>query len=361
MMNALELLLQRMDAIGSSCGNIFPLYSPGTTDRWVSSLGGSWVGGFWGACWWLRSRITGSASDRRKAEDICQHLSSKIAAASINRSLIFWYGAALGDLWFRDVKAHEMAATSIDAIAASYDLKMNCIPLGRDMGGGREGNRLISIDTLAPMIQLLNHTEVPIFHQISRSHADALITACGNDNGAFHPSARFDDSRFQPIEPAGTWSRGQAWGMLGLSRAAALWGEPYLTYAQRACEYWKRSRPEPLAPNRLEDPSGLSDPSSSLIASLAMLSLPELIPNGTPWHTYAHQQITAIIRGQYFIGLSGTSDPAKNGDRPPSGIFWGCCYKSSHEKEELVESAWGSFFLMAALCILLDILQPSEF
>ena len=77
MMDALELLVHRMDAIDAHCTSGFPLYSPGAGDQWTISRGGSWTGGFWGAWWWLRARLTGSASDRRKASGICQRLIGK--------------------------------------------------------------------------------------------------------------------------------------------------------------------------------------------------------------------------------------------------------------------------------------------
>ncbi|SOD41131.1 glucuronyl hydrolase [Nitrosovibrio sp. Nv4] len=361
MMSAIDLMIHRMDAIDSSCTDAFPLYSPGTTDRWVTSSGGSWVGGFWSGCWWLRSRITGSASDQCKASDICQRLSQKVSSDSINRSLIFWYGAAPGDLWFGDVNARELAEKSVTAIAASYDPETNCIPLGTDMGGGKEGNQFITIDTLASLIQLLNRSKHVVYHQISRCHADTIIAACRADNGAFHATAHFEQGAFRPIDQAGIWSRGQAWAMLGLSQAAAQWGEPYLAYARSACEYWKYSRPGSLPLNRLDDPSGLSDLSSAAIASLAFLSLADLVPDGTQWRIYAHQQVTAIVRSQYFTGFPENSDDKKSRDGTASGIFWGCHYKTSHDKDELVESVWGSFFLMAALCVLIGAIKPGDF
>lgn len=360
MTNALALMIHRMDAIDSRCADGFPLYSPGISDEWVISPGGSWAGGFWSGWWWLRSRITGSAWDLRKASDICQRLSQKISVDSINRSLIFWHGASLGDIWFGNVAARELTKESIAAIAGSYDPEINCIPLGTGMGGGKAGNRRITIDTLAALIQLFNRSEHSVYHQISRCHADTLLTACRRDDGAFYPDACYSQGSFRTADHAGMWSRGQAWAMLGLSRAAAQWGEPYLTHTHSACEYWRHSRPKSLPPSRLSDPLGLCDPSSAVIASLAMLSLADLMPDGDQWRIHAHQQITAVIHSQYFSGVQGNSSHQKNKDRATPGIFWGCCYKTNHGKDELVESAWGSYFLMAALSILVDVIQPSH-
>ena len=292
-LKALEALVHRMDIIEAQCKDGFPLYSSGPADQWVVSPGGSWVGGFWSGWWWLRARITGSISDKRKASDICGRLSSKIAADSINRCLIFWYGAALGDLWFGDISACSIVNESVAAIGASYDRKINCIPLGTGMGGGKEGNQRVTIDTLASVIQLLNRSEYSVYHHISRCHVETVLDACFTNNGAFHAEAHVSAGRLRATDQAGMWSRGQAWGMLGLSRAAAQWGEPYLTYAQSACRYWRQSRPnlQLPVPNRLDDPSGPPDPSSSLIASLAMLALADLLPDGQEWRACAHQQI----------------------------------------------------------------------
>ncbi len=359
MMNALELLVHRMDTIDTNCANGFPLYSPGTTDHWMISPGGSWVGGFWSGWWWLRARLTKSASDQRKASGICLRLSPKLDVDSINRSLIFWYGASLGDLWFGDASARNLAAESIVAIGASYDPEIDCIPLGTGMGGGKEGNQRIGIDTLASLIQLFNSSEHHVYHDISRCHTDTALAACGTGSGAFHTGAHFRKWTLRRADPAGDWSRGQAWAMLGLSRAAARWGEPYLTRTRIACEYWKRSRPEPAPPNRLSQLSGLGDPSATVIASLSMLCLADLMFDGSQWRHHAHRQITAIICSPYFTGFE-QDDNDQGKHRTASGIFWGCCYKTDQGKDELVESAWGSFFLMAALCILVDVIEPSH-
>ena len=232
MMDALELLVRRMDAIDAHCMSGFPLYSPGAGDQWTISRGGSWTGGFWGAWWWLRSRLTESASDRRKASGICERLMEKLNVDSINRSLIFWYGASLGNLWFGDANARKLAAEATVAIGASYDPEMNCIPLGIGMGGGKEGNHRVGIDTLASLVQLFNSSEHSVYHDISRCHADTVLNVCRTGSGALHTDARFTTGVLRPTDQAGDWSRGQAWGMLGLSRAAVLWGEPYLTHAR---------------------------------------------------------------------------------------------------------------------------------
>jgi unsaturated chondroitin disaccharide hydrolase len=343
-MAALELLIRRLDTVAGDCADGFPLYAPGNSGRWAVSAGGSWVGGFWAGLWWLRARLTGAASDRCKAAEICRRLVPKIDADSINRSLIFRYGAALGDLWCGDEEARRLAGTAAAALAASYDPELQCIPLGTDMGGGAEGRRLIAVDAWAALIQLLCDNG----HEgIARRHTDTLIAACRAETGAFYPHAHFERGCFRPTGRAGDWSRGQAWAMLGLVRAAARWGEPYSRYADAACEYWRQSRPEPLPRDRLGESPENCDLSAAAIASVAMLSLAELAAaDGDRWRTYAHRQLTAIVRSRYFTGFRQDSGGLAD------GLFWGCRYNTGRGEETSVETAWGSFFLLAALAAL---------
>ncbi len=358
MLQAIESLFCRMDAIDQQCGNEFPLFSPGESNRWTVSQGGSWAGGFWSACWWLRAKVTDSIEDQRKASAISRQLAAKTAIDSGYRSLIFWYGAALGALWFQDAHAQQLTQLSVNAITHSFNPKLNCFPLGTAMGGGTRGNQAVTIDSFASMIQLLGSSDQNLHRVMAQRHAETMLAACYRDSGAVHATAQFDGRGFEPIGQAGQWSRGQAWAMLGLSRAAALWGEPYTTLARNACGYWITSRPDPLAPNRLGESISGYDPSASVIAALAMLSLANLLPDGESLRIYSYRQISVVIRSQFFTILQTDRDSIPDRRNGDSAIFWGCSYKTSPGVEELVESVWGSFFLMAALCALTGFVEP---
>lgn len=353
-MAAIELLVARMDAIDAQCGDGFPLYSPGTQDHWRVSKGGSWVGGFWAGCWWLRARVTEAQSDRRKASQICQRLRPKMQLASSNISMLFWYGAALGECWFDDAPAKQLADTAATALAALYNPAMQCIAVGTDMAGGPLGERRITIDTLAPIIQLLSYRDDAGLQTVAQRHTASVIAACLHTDGRCHDTAVYQQARFQASGQAGAWSRGQAWAMLGLSKAALYWGHPYTDFAQSACVYWRDSRSQTLVPDRLDQTSAPLENSSSLIAALAMLSLSKLIPDGKCWVAYAQHQVARLISGQYFTRMAKTSNAA------PAGIFCGACYQTRPNTHELVESAWGSFFLLQALCILAGIIDPTD-
>jgi unsaturated chondroitin disaccharide hydrolase len=95
-----------------------------------------------------------------------------------------------------------------------------------------------------------------------------------------------------------------------------------------------------------------------------MLGLADMISDGNRWRRDAHRQISTIIRSPYFTGFQENGNGRRNENSAEngvaSGIFWGCCYETRQGAVELVESAWGSFFLMAALCILVDIIEPNH-
>ena len=252
MIDAMELMFRRMEMIDDICVRDFPLYSMKNTNAWTVVSGGSWMGGFWGACWRLRAKITESANDQRKAAGIGQSLAAKISADSGYRSLIFWYGAALGEVWFRDAQARALTQESIAALTRSFNPKLHCIPLGMGISGPANGNQSISSDNFAALIQLLTSSKQTLHRFMAQHHTETLLAACQRNNGAFHSIAYFDGKSFLPDDQAGVWSRGQAWAMLGLTRAAASWGEPYLTHAKMACAYWQYSRSNALPINRLD-------------------------------------------------------------------------------------------------------------
>ncbi len=341
--NALQSLLNRLDEIDRQCAAGFPLYSVGNSNDWLVSKGGSWMGGFWAGCWWLRARQAQVDADYKKAVLLCEKLSDKTQLDSSYRSLIFWYGAALGDALFSNVTARRIANEAANALAASYHTTLRCLPLGSALGGGETGQDTITVDGLASLIDLLIYSGNSEMEDIARQHTDTLIAACLTKTGAFHSEAHCVNGHFQATDSAGDWSRGQAWAMLGLTRAAQHWGEPYLSDAKSVCEYWRQTRPEPLPPDRLSQPSGLCDPSASVIASLAILNLSDLISDKDHWRAYACHQIMAIIHSDYFSGLQHSQDESA------AGIFGGCCVKTNRNTYELVETAWGSFLLMIVL------------
>jgi len=152
---AIDQLLARLALIHAACGEAFPLYCRGLEQPWKVSAGGSWLGGFWAGLWWLRAFCSGADHDRQQAEQISQRLADKLDSDSHHRSLIFWYGAGLGARLLGSEPGTELARQARQRLALAFDPLLGAIPLGRDMGGGEQGDQCLSIDPLAATLRLL--------------------------------------------------------------------------------------------------------------------------------------------------------------------------------------------------------------
>ncbi|MCP1575891.1 glucuronyl hydrolase [Herbaspirillum rubrisubalbicans] len=337
--DVLDALLARVELLGRRFPRGVPLYSPGCSDQWVISEGGSWVGGFWSGLWWLRASLSRTPADRHRATELCGLLRHKLDVDSVNRSLIFWYGAAGGAYGFHDAESAALLKEAATRVAATYRHQLQAIPLGTAMGVGVKGRSCIGVDSWASLLALLAHADADA-QQNARRHTDTLIAVCGTEHGAFFPEASYSDSGWQLHGEAGAWPRGQAWAMLGLAQAAMLWGEPYLAVALLACRYWLHRWPDgrPAQPGH----TMLHDLSATAIAVVAMTTLAPLQVDGADLERCARHQLGAIVRSQYLV----FDDPAHTSLR---GLFFGGCYSTRPGVIEQVESLWGSYFLACAL------------
>ncbi|ALM52377.1 hypothetical protein [Halomonas huangheensis] len=335
---AIDSLLMRLDAIARLNEDGVPLYSSGLSNRWVFSRRGSWMGGFWAGLWWLRARISGAAVDRDTAQRIRRRLVDQMDVKTINRSMVFWYGAAPGALWFDDRTSHQMLETAAEVVAESFSHRLGCIPLGSGMGGGDAGEQCISIDALAPTLRLLAHSSRESIRRLGGAHLGGTLAGCGTREGAYHGQVT-RPSYQNPTEAAGRWSRGQAWAMLALAQAAELHGEPFLSEARRACEYWLTSRTQLIPVSHLDKPQEGEDPSAAVLSAIAMLGLSNQPGQTDGWKAQAERILAAVVRSRYFIS---------EGDL--AGLFVGMRYRTG-TREELVECCCSSFFLLILLLV----------
>ena len=327
---AIEAILARVEQIHGLCGEGFPLYNDGA---WKVSAGGSWLGGFWAGWWWLRAVHYGRQADRQQALRIAERLRDKLDSDTHHRSLIFWYGAGLGAQLLADPEAAELAQQAAQRLAHAFDPVLGCIPLGREMGGGAQGDRSLSIDPLAATLNLFALGNAPDLLSLGRQHLHTSFRACAGSAGAWSSHALDEQGQWHVGDPAGDWSRGQAWAMLGLGVGARLYGVPFCEDAQRASQYWLRSRSVQAPLNRQAQPDGPNDPCAAAMASLALQAQALEQADGQLLQQEAGRLLAAIVRSGDFV----------------EGRFSGHCYRTSATTEQKVESACGSFFLLAAL------------
>lgn len=333
---AIGALLMRLDTVEELSKDGIPLYSPDWSSRWVISRRGSWMGGFWAGLWWLRAKFSGTAADRGIAQSIRRRLRSQLDVNTINRSMVFWYGAAPGALWFDDPASHQMLESSAEVLVRSFNRRLGCIPLGSGMGGGDAGEQSVAIDALAPTLRLLANSSSEFIRKLGEVHLSGTLDSCGTREGTYHGLVSLP-GRQSPTETAGRWSRGQAWAMLALVQAAELHGEPFSDSARRACEYWLTSRPRLIPASHLDRPQEGEDPCAATIAAIAMLGLSNQPGQSAAWRARAECMLAAVVRSRYFVS---------EGDR--AGIFAGMRYRTG-AGEELVECCCSSFFLLSLL------------
>ena len=330
---AINAIFTRLEQIDAACGQGFPLYCTGNNTLWKVSAGGSWLGGFWAGLWWLKAHCSGRRADLQQALRIAERLRDKLDSDTHHRSLIFWYGAGLGARLLADPQAEELTEQAMQRLVRAFDPVLGCIPLGREMGGGEQGDSCLSIDPLAATLQLFALNAEPRLLGLGRQQLQTSFRACAGADGTWSSHARFDQGQWQAGDVPGNWSRGQAWAMLGLGTGARLYGAPFSSDAERAIQYWLRSRGVCVPVNRLDQPMGLSDPCAAAMAALALQGQAMEAVEADLLRQQAGQLLAAIVRSADF----------------EDGRFIGHCYRTSATMEQKVESACGSFFLLAAL------------
>lgn len=337
--HAINAIFARLEQIDAECGLGYPLYRTGGGEAWKVSVSGSWLGGFWAGLWWLRAHCTGHRDDLQKARRIAERLRGQLDSETHHRSLIFWYGAGLGARLLADPKAEELTEQAVQRLAWAFDPVLGCIPLGREMGGGEHGDSRLSIDPLAATLQLFALHAEPRLLGLGRQQLQTSFRACAGTGGAWSSHGHFDQGQWQAGDVPGNWSRGQAWAMLGLETGARLYGEPFRSDGNQAGRYWLDSRGLSIPANRLDQPQGPSDPCAAAMAALALQgwAIDAIEAEGAVESEVLRQQagqlLAAIVRGADF----------------EEGRFIGHCYRTTATVEQKVESACGSFFLLAAL------------
>lgn len=361
---ALQALLVRLDFITQSISDRFPVYSPADTDNWYTSSGGSWLGGYWPALWWLRAKIKfqqGLSVDQelKTASTLSLRLKAKLNINSAYLSSIFYYGAGLGNIWFDLKEQNNLAITAANKLSESFNEDIKCVPLGIEFGGGKTGSMKLAVDYFAPLIQLLKYSGSDKHIKLAKNHVDTFITYSMENNSSCISEIEYQNGIYNAKDKAGDWSRGQAWALLGLVRAAEVFANlngqtNYRNAASKLFTYWEQTRGNAIPISRLSGSKTEKqyDASAIVIISVALLSLAKLFPENHPlakqFYQSALEKITSVINSRYFI--------LNSDDISKEGLFWGGHYQT-REGDQLVESPWGTFYLAGALASILGYIE----
>ena len=206
---AIHAIFKRMDEIAAQCGDRFPLFRPDVATQWKLSRRGSWLGGFWAGLWWRRAAYTRSADDHAVARTWSAQLQPLLSEPSINRSFVFWYGAAIGhQVSAKDQAAQQLAGHAALAISASFDPVLGCWTSGPGMGAGEPGTRTLNVDALAPTLALLHAYGGPKGRVQAHQHLQTCLRYLATEHGAWRENVVQDVDDDMQQEEAGTWPRG---------------------------------------------------------------------------------------------------------------------------------------------------------
>lgn len=298
----------------------------------------SWTGGFVAGQLWLASALTGDRRFQAEARAVTALLAPRADDGSTHDlGFLFWPSAVLGHRATGE-EAFRKTALLAARTLASRRLPAGLIQVLGDLDDPAHRGRTI-VDTLANLTLLwwAEREGDAEAGAAARSHALASAEAFVREDGTTWQAIRFGDDgsvlergTIQGHAPGSTWSRGQAWALLGFAYAWQATGEEWArATAQRVADaFWARLPADLVPPWDLDAPAaGPSDASAGAIAAAGLLALGD---------DRAHPLLEALAERCLARG---------EGD----GLLADCCYHYPARRGVACATAWGDFFLLDAL------------
>ena len=298
----------------------------------------SWTGGFVAGQLWLAACLRGSERLAAEARAVVELLAPRAEDRTTHDlGFLFWPSAVLGyratgDAWFRDV-----------GLRAARTLGGRLLPAGviqalGDLDDPEWRGRTI-VDTM-PNLALLWWAEREGLAEagaVARSHARRTAEAYFREDGSTYHGVRFaedgpvvDRYTIQGYAAESTWTRGQAWAVLGFADAWRATGEAWAReLAERAGDTFLRRLSANLVPPWDFDapPGGPNDASAGAIAAAGLLRLGD---------------------GRARPLLEALTEQCLNRGNE-DGLLLESCWHYPRGRGVRGATAWGDFFLLDAL------------
>jgi unsaturated chondroitin disaccharide hydrolase len=307
-------LIRRVDRTLAESAGRFPVTADPETGEWTWSNDGAWCGGFWVGLLELAARASGSRRFSEAADDFAARLAPRVTSPTVLRGFLFWYGAALAR---RPDTAREAAAL----LATDFDTKLGVVPPGPDdvtlYARPRPG---ACIDAVPGTVELLRFGG---YADLAETHARNTYRLCARPDGGLLQCANLDGAFSENgASPTSIWSRGHAWGMLGLVQAGLT------DLAVSAADWWLANVPTDRVAYWDFSSTAVRDTSATAIAAAAMARL------GGPYRDAAHATVIALMSSH------------RNAD----GVLVDGCTTMKNKNETFRhELIWGDYFLLEAL------------
>lgn len=362
--DAVDRMLERIDATAAAIGSAFPLSADPDTGIWVTSPDGRWTGGFWAGSLWLAAHAAGEERFRGLALDAMRRLESRLPIDNVLNGLVFYYGAALGARVGASVPALALARQGARALASRFVPAAGFIPLGHQSGSlTADANGETNIDGVPGMSLLYWAAEEERdagLRDIATRHVMRHIELCQRPDGSLHQAALVDPDSgavLRQYSPRGyahdsAWARAQSWGMLGFAQAYAWTGERHFgDAAMRLADWWLDAVPRDMVAywDFMDPaiPATERDTSATAMVAGTLLKLGRIAPTPAQRERYTRAG-TATVDAL----IEGYLTPTHAGDARPRGILTEGCWQHNEGMATRHELVWGDYYLLEALLML---------
>jgi unsaturated chondroitin disaccharide hydrolase len=358
----LELALQGLAWVDSSmrrtlaiAGDQFPI----ATENGEWELGhDGWTGGYWAGMLWMMWQRTGDDAWREAAEKYTALLEHhKDNANNSDICILLWPSSDLGyrltgDGHYREVGL-EAARTMMKRYIPSGGYFQNWGALGDEEQMG-----FVIIDCLINLDHMFWATRVTgdsSFAAAAASHAHRSRVSHVRSDYSSHQVVEFDPETGEMIRgfhkqgyaDETTWSRGQAWGVYGFTRAYRNTGDPlFLETAKKMSNWFIAHLPEDMVPywdfNLPPDVDHAHDTSAGSMAASGMLELATLVDD--PHEAARYREAAGKILASLTVNYLTRDLP---GD--PYGVLTGGTYFFEVGRSIDEANIWGDFYYLEAL------------
>jgi unsaturated chondroitin disaccharide hydrolase len=372
--DALSRVLIRIETTANSLDREFPHYADTDTGRWTLSENGDWTGGFWNGMLWLAYHVTSDERYRGWAQRWTELLRSRASSETVFRGFLFYYGAALGDILCVDDLAQNVGIEGARGLATLFNDKAGIIPLGsaaeEATNVGESEANVDGMQSSALLAWAAERSPERRLLEIAVQHALTNLKVFVRRDHSVVQSASIDTTTgrvlrtytHKGIRDDSTWTRAQAWALLGAT-VNAIWipeQRPTLLAAARdLADWWLSHLPSDYVAywdfDALSEASTPRDTSGTAIATAALLKLSAYCEDkakGDGYRRAAESSARALV--------SGYLTPTSLNDKRPVGILTQGCYNYRLGLATHHELIWGSYYLFEALCVLAGRLGPIE-
>lgn len=355
---AVNGLIRRVDGTLAESSGRFPVYADPESGRWTWAGGGEWCAGFWTGLLWLAAAGSGDDKYAQAAAQATDRLRSQLTLATILRGFVFWYSAGAGwSLGWDSDAMPELVVAAADALSEAFDPVAGVLSPGQEdvvrYQWPRPGACADGLPGAVPLLAAAaERAGKPDWHEMALAHARNTIRLCGRPDGSVAQSATYDGTGQlcgQDV-PNGssnhsTWSRAQAWTMLGLAQAAQRSAE-FVPVAARTADWYLDHAPDDLICFwDFDDPAIPDAPRDTSAAAIAAAALAKLGSVADDRYRAAAERILATLAAAHLGRRGGLADG---------------CYSHKEHKAERHELIWGDYFFLEAMLAVDGVIDPGR-